>query len=91
MSYDKRLDLGGFFLATVTVTNTSNRTVNGFTARWAWIGAQHVVLGVGASVKQTAEWVEAKDGGRLRPGQSTTFVVIGRTDFGANWTPVVRT
>jgi endoglucanase len=92
ISYDKRLDLGGVFVSQVTVTNTGNRTVNGWTARWAFIGAQRVKVAVGAAVTQTGASAEAESAAfnaNLRPGQSATFLFLGTTDWGANWTPVV--
>jgi endoglucanase len=88
VTYQRHLDLGGVFVAQVTVTNTSRRTVNGWTVRWAYIGAQEVKLTVGASLTQTAASVEARGSGRLKPGESATFLIVGKTDWGPNWNPI---
>jgi endoglucanase len=88
-SYGTLLDVCGAFVAQVTVKNTGAKPVDGWTAKWSYTGAQSIVAGVGATVRQSGPNVVAQGKQRLKPGQSATFLVVGRTPFGANWTPVI--
>ncbi|MET7399818.1 glycoside hydrolase family 9 protein [Dactylosporangium sp. NPDC005572] len=88
VSYGKLLDFGGAFIAQATVRNTSGRTLNDWKLRYAYTGAQKVDLAVNGTVRQTAASVEVSPRqSRLRPGESTTILLVGRVDWGPNATP----
>ncbi|WVK83419.1 glycoside hydrolase family 9 protein [Dactylosporangium sp. AC04546] len=88
VSYSKLLDFGGAFIAQATVRNTSGRTLNDWKLRFAYTGAQKVDLAVNGTVRQTAASVEVTPRQtRLRPGESTTILLVGRVDWGPNPVP----
>jgi endoglucanase len=90
VTYSKVLDLGGVFIAQATVKNTSRRTLSDWKLRYAYTGTQKVDLAVNGTARQTAASVEITPWqSRLRPGESTTILVIGRVDWGPNTTPAV--
>jgi endoglucanase len=90
VSYSKVLDLGGVFIAQATVRNTGRRTLDDLKVRYAYTGAQRVEFAVNGTARQVAASVEiAPRESRLRPGESTTVLIVGRVDWGPNATPAV--
>jgi endoglucanase len=68
----------GNFITLVVVTNRGSSTLNGWSVRWAYTGTQRVTYAFNASISQDGATVTASDPGRLRPGQSTAFIVFGK-------------
>jgi endoglucanase len=94
VSYTKLADLGGVFASTVTVTNTSKSTVDGWSLRWAFWGGQKVSVPVNAKTTQSGATVTASNlpwNARIKPGQSVTFAVVGQSGLGVNSDPSLFT
>ncbi|WP_425556641.1 glycoside hydrolase family 9 protein [Dactylosporangium darangshiense] len=90
VSYRNVVDFGRGFLATATVRNTSGRTLHDWKLRYAYTGTQKVDRVVDGTVRQTAASVEVTPGhSRLRPGESTSILLVGRVDWGPNTVPAV--
>jgi endoglucanase len=90
VSYSKVLDFGGVFIAQATVKNTGRQALNDWKLRYAYTGTQKVDLAVNGTAKQTAASVEVTPWQtRLKPGESTTILLIGRVDWGPNTVPAV--
>jgi endoglucanase len=86
------LDLGGVFIAQATVKNTGGQALNGWKLRYAYTGTQKVELAVNGTARQTAASVEITPWqSRLKPGDSTTILVIGTVAWGPNPPPAVFT
>ncbi|WP_432832179.1 glycoside hydrolase family 9 protein [Dactylosporangium sp. CA-092794] len=92
VQYGTVLDLGGVFIAQATVRNTSRQTLSDFRLRYAYTGAQHVELAVNGTATQTGATVEIKPWqSRLRPGDSTTILIVGKVPWGPNTAPALFT
>jgi endoglucanase len=79
----------GFFVASVTITNTGASTVDGWSLAWAFIGSQKVLVPVGASATQSAASVTARNlafNNKIKPRDSTSFLFVGSSS-GANPDP----
>jgi hypothetical protein len=84
----------GLFIGTVKITNTGRSTIDGWQLGWWYEAGQQVEAAVGAAVSQEGALVTATNAawnGRIRPGKSQTFVLLGSTGDGANVAPQVFT
>ncbi|GAA4248999.1 cellulase [Dactylosporangium darangshiense] len=90
VSYSNVLDLGGVFLAQATVKNTSRQTLQNWRLRYSYTGTQQVELAVNGTATQTAANVEITPWqSRLRPGEQTTILIVGKVPWGPNAAPAV--
>ncbi|WP_344614091.1 glycoside hydrolase family 9 protein [Dactylosporangium salmoneum] len=88
--YSTLLDLGGVFIAQATVKNTSRQDLQNWRLRYSYTGTQQVQLAVNGSAAQTAANVEITPRqSRLRPGEQTTILIVGKTPWGPNSSPSV--
>ncbi|GAB2931982.1 cellulase [Micromonospora polyrhachis] len=81
---------GGGFTAQVTIRNTGARTVQGWTASFAFVGDQKVHEAWLAKVTQAGATVTARNesyNARIEPGQTVTFGFNATTAGGANPPP----
>jgi endoglucanase len=72
----------GLFAAKVSIKNTSNSTIDGWSLRWAFIGDQQVLLPVGATTSAAGATVTARNialNKKIKPGRSVSFVFAGST------------
>jgi mannan endo-1,4-beta-mannosidase len=70
----------GLFVGTVKITNTGDDVVNGWQLGWWYEAGQQVQVAVGATVGQDGALVTATNApwnGRIKPGRSQTFVLLG--------------
>lgn len=81
------------FVAVVRVTNTSDRTVDGWQLGWWFEGGQELARAIGALATQDGALVTAdsKAHHRIRPGASRTVLLFGTAGSGGNPDPVVFT
>jgi len=94
VSYTKLVDVAGVFASTVTVTNTSKSTVDGWALRWAFWGGQKVLLPINTRTTQAGATVTASNlpgNARIKPGQSVTLAVVGQSGLGVNSDPSLFT
>ena len=92
VSYTRLLDLGGVYIASVTVRNTSRTTLSNWTLGFAYTGTQKVELAVNGTATQTGASVKVKPWQtRLKPGESTTILLLGKVQWGPNAAPAVFT
>jgi cellulose binding protein with CBM2 domain/cellulase (glycosyl hydrolase family 5) len=94
VDYHASGSLSGVFFGTVRITNTGNRTIEGWQLGWWFEGGQQVEAAVGASVSQDGALVTATNAAwnaRIRPGKSQTIGFIGSTGEGGNPEPAVFT
>jgi endoglucanase len=88
VTYSNVLDLGPVFIAQATVKNTSRQTIQDWRLRYSYTGTQQVELAVNGTATQTAANVEIKPWQpRLRPGEQTTILLIGKVPWGPNAAP----
>ncbi len=83
----------GLFAASVTVTNTSGSTVDGWTLGWSYLGNQKILIPAGASVSQAGAAVTATSipaNRKIKPNQSVVFGVFG-SSTGPNPDPALFT
>ncbi|WP_082379400.1 CBM35 domain-containing protein [Cellulosimicrobium cellulans] len=73
------LAVGGATLTTVRVTSTGTEPLDGWELVWYARPGDVATAGVGATVAQDGTRVTASGRTTLRPGRSTTFVVLGTT------------
>lgn len=73
------LTVGGTTLTTVRVTNTGTEPLDGWELAWYARPDDVVATGIGVTVAQDGTRVTASGRTALRPGRSTTFVVLGTT------------
>lgn len=73
------LTVGTTTLTTVRVTNTGTEPLSGWELAWYGRPGDVATAGVGATVAQDGTRVTASGGTALRPGRSTSFVVLGTT------------
>ncbi|WP_432933070.1 glycoside hydrolase family 11 protein [Microbispora sp. CA-135349] len=88
VSYSKN-EWNNGFTADVTVTNTGNGTINGWTLAWSFSGGQQITNSWNATVSQSGSSVTARNvsyNGSLAPGASTSFGFQG-TYSGGNPNP----
>lgn len=91
VTYSTPSEWNNGFTASVTVTNTGQNTVNGWTVRWTWPNGQRVVgdgwnatvvnNGATGAIASNASWNSV-----IRPGQSVNFGFNG-SHTGANSPP----
>jgi endoglucanase len=82
VSYHASKPLFGVFAGSVTVRNTGDRAIDGWTLAWRFNGDERVLAAGGASVTQTGADVTATDArwnATLRPGRSASFGFLGKT------------
>jgi len=85
VTYRVDSEWGMGFVATVTVTNTGDTPVDGWTMRWAFPGSQQVGQGWGAHVSQDGEVVSAENAAwnaTVAPGGSVSFGFMASHDGG---------
>jgi hypothetical protein len=84
----------GRFAAVVRVTNTGDRTVDGWRLGWWFEGGQEVEVAIGASTTQDGALVAA-DGepplDRIKAGRSRTVLLLATAGSGGNPDPAVFT
>jgi hypothetical protein len=91
VDYTATRPLSGVFFGEVRVTNTGNRTIDGWRLGWWFEGGQQVESAVGATVNQDGPLWTAASTTRIKPGKSQTFRFLGSTGDGGNPTPEVFT
>ncbi|MEO3746229.1 polysaccharide deacetylase family protein [Plantactinospora sp. B24E8] len=80
---------GGGFQAEVTITNSGNSTLNGWTVRWTWPGGQTISNLWNGQLSQSGSSVTVRNvghNGTVQPRQSTSFGFVGG---GSSATPSV--
>ncbi|TDB71352.1 glycoside hydrolase family 9 protein [Micromonospora sp. KC723] len=78
------------FNTQVTVRNTGTKAINGWTVRYAFTGDQEVTRGWSAQVSQDGATVTARNlpyNGKIAPGGSVTFGLVGKAGALANPAP----
>lgn len=72
-------DWNGGFIATVTVRNVGDETLDGWRVSWQWRGAERILTAWNAVVEGSGADVTARNAsynGTLSPGTSTTFGML---------------
>ena len=90
-SYHLDSDWGSGYVATVTVTNNTSRTIQSWRVTWTWPGNQQITNAWSTTYSQSGKTVTASNAGyngTLAPGQSTTFGFQG-TYSGTNTAPTL--
>ncbi|WP_084958244.1 glycoside hydrolase family 9 protein [Thermoactinospora rubra] len=80
------------FNAQVTITNTGEKAVDGWTLRWWFLGGQNVRRAWNATVRQEGSVVTAKSlpwNAKIAPGRSVTLGFLGAAAPGPNPAPEV--
>lgn len=85
VEYDAVRLWGGVMVAGATVTNSGNTPVDGWQLAWDYTQGERALVGVGATVGQSGTRVTARNApwnGRMDPGSSVTFALVGRAPNG---------